>query len=111
MAKHPEQKVTPWAALIGKTLAILRGIRGVTQATVAERTGFNPTYISLVETGRRDLSLEGLDKFASALGVPTWAVLMWATCEEPVATAWSTIAKRVSEEAWKLVRIPCPATQ
>jgi transcriptional regulator with XRE-family HTH domain len=39
---------------LGKTIKSTRKARGLTQENVAELCGFDPTYISLLETGKRN---------------------------------------------------------
>jgi transcriptional regulator with XRE-family HTH domain len=41
---------------------------GITQEELAERAGFDRTYISLVERGKRNLSLLNVCQLAQALG-------------------------------------------
>ena len=45
---------------VGTRLRVLREERGLTQEWVAERSGFSPKYISLIERGRRDPPLTTL---------------------------------------------------
>ena len=53
---------------IGKRIAELRKAKGVTQAKLAEKTGFSQSNIGRIETGRYSLGLDVLSKIASALG-------------------------------------------
>src|SRR5688572_25135990 len=46
-----------------------RNHRGLTQEELAERADLHRTYISDVERGARNLSLESIDKLARALGI------------------------------------------
>ena len=46
-----------------------RNHRGLTQEELAERADLHRTYISDVERGARNLSLESIDKLAKALGI------------------------------------------
>ena len=52
----------------GKRVREIRLDCGVTQEQLAERAGFDRTYISLVERGKRNLSLLNVCQLAQALG-------------------------------------------
>lgn len=53
---------------IGQRIAELRKEAGLSQRDLAERTGFNPSNIARIETGRYSVGLDVLSKIASALG-------------------------------------------
>jgi DNA-binding XRE family transcriptional regulator len=48
---------------------VFRTYRGLTQASLAEKTGLNKVYISQIETGNRKGSIETLKTLAEALSV------------------------------------------
>jgi transcriptional regulator with XRE-family HTH domain len=54
---------------IGPRLKDLRNRRGLTGEQFADLVGFNQSYISEVETGKKIPPLKTLEKFAKALGV------------------------------------------
>ncbi len=54
---------------VGKRIRDLRLERQLSQEKLAELAGFDRTYISLVERGKRNLSLINLFRFSKALGV------------------------------------------
>src|SRR5436189_5922040 len=43
---------------------------GISQEELAGRAGLHRTYVSDIERGARNLSLESIDKLAKALGIP-----------------------------------------
>ncbi len=47
-----------------------RGLRGISQEELAGRAGLHRTYLSDIERGARNPSLESINKIAKALGVP-----------------------------------------
>jgi two-component system, response regulator len=51
-------------------LRACRGRLGITQEELAGRAGLHRTYVSDIERGARNLSLESIDKLAKALEVP-----------------------------------------
>ena len=53
----------------GLRLKALRKEKGLSQEELAERSGLNRPYISGIEQGKRNVSLEVMEKLADALGV------------------------------------------
>ena len=47
----------------------LRTAKGVSQEKLAEQAGFHRTYVSQLERGATNISLDNLEKIADALGV------------------------------------------
>lgn len=55
---------------IGRAIRVIRAVRGITQKELAERTGVKPSYISLLEAGKRDNpSTEFLTRLSKAICV------------------------------------------
>ena len=52
---------------IGKRIAELRKAKGLTQAQLAEKTGFSQSNIGRIETGKYSVGLDVLAKIADAL--------------------------------------------
>lgn len=55
--------------LIGKRIKEVRKQRSLTQADLAELTGMSDSYISYIETAKKQASLESLVQISNALGV------------------------------------------
>ncbi|MDI1324237.1 MAG: helix-turn-helix transcriptional regulator [Algoriphagus sp.] len=53
----------------GKRLMQLRKERKISQETLAELSGLNRPYISGIEQGKRNVSLEVMESLAKALGI------------------------------------------
>jgi transcriptional regulator with XRE-family HTH domain len=53
----------------GKNLRRLREKRGVSQEALANDAGLDRTYVSSVERGRRNVSLENIGRLAKALNI------------------------------------------
>jgi transcriptional regulator with XRE-family HTH domain len=62
-------KTTPLATKLGACVRQLRLERGYTQEAFAERCGFFRTYLSRVETGRANPTLNAIEVMAVALGL------------------------------------------
>lgn len=60
--------------LIGSRIREIRKAQGLTQREVAERGGMLPAYVSRVEHNHSTPSVESLETFARALGVPLYAL-------------------------------------
>lgn len=57
------------APRIGAVVRQLREATGLSQEELAEQAGLHRTYISLVERGRRNITVDALSQIAEALGV------------------------------------------
>ena len=63
--------------LFGKKVREARLSRDLSQEALAELAGLHRTYISLVERGKRNISLRNVDALARALGVSIHELLMF----------------------------------
>jgi len=55
----------------GRALKVARAMAGLQQRDVARLAGLDPSYISLIEVGRRKPSLDSVEKLSQALDIPT----------------------------------------
>ena len=55
---------------LGRALRELRERKQLTQRELAEQLGLTVNYLSLVENGKRGVSIQTLNEFANALDVP-----------------------------------------
>lgn len=53
----------------GQTVREIRQSKNMSQETLADLCGLHRTYISDVELGKRNISLENIDKMATALEI------------------------------------------
>jgi len=64
VGRHAQERP---AATLGRNLKKLRTASGLSQEELAARAGLHRTYVSSVERGKRNLSLESIYALASAL--------------------------------------------
>lgn len=55
---------------IGKAIRFYRIAHDITQKEIAEKAGLSMSYLSLLERGKRGVSLGTLEKVAGALNTP-----------------------------------------
>lgn len=60
---------------IARNIRLLRAEKGLSQEALAFDSGINRTYVSDVERGIRNISLDNISRLAKALGVPAWRLL------------------------------------
>jgi transcriptional regulator with XRE-family HTH domain len=66
---------------LGNAVKELRKKRGLTQGNFCEEIGITQSYLSQVEKGHKEPSIDVLKKIADALGTPM-PVLFWFTLTE-----------------------------
>src|SRR5271168_1205243 len=66
-------------SLLGTAIRNKRNELGFSQEELADRAGLHRTYISDIERGARNLSLESIDKLAQALKVSIGSLFLGAT--------------------------------
>lgn len=54
---------------LGKRIAELRKVKGLTQEELAEKCGYSVEFVSLIERGVNAPAVAGLEKIAKALSV------------------------------------------
>lgn len=56
---------------IGNALKVCRSAKKLSLEALAERVGLSQSYLSMIESGKREPTLASIEKIAKALGVPT----------------------------------------
>jgi transcriptional regulator with XRE-family HTH domain len=57
------------AVRFGKAIRRIRRQAGISQEELAERCGLHRTYVSDVELGKRNVSLENIERFSQSLNM------------------------------------------
>jgi len=65
---------------IGHIIKKCRQLRNFTLDTLANKTRLSKSYLSLVESGKRELSLSSLQKISKTLNIPMY-LLIYLTAE------------------------------
>ncbi len=73
-----------------KAIRIARSMSNTTQATLADRSGLDRSYLSLIEGGKRKPTVETLQQISYALRIPFHLLTLLAMGK--------TDAKKISEE-------------
>ena len=63
----------------GRAVKTARVTRGISQKDLAKLAGVDASYVSLVEKGTRTPSASNLEKFATALDVPLYLLVLLAS--------------------------------
>ncbi|MEJ5080591.1 helix-turn-helix domain-containing protein [Ochrobactrum sp. MYb379] len=63
-------------ALVGRNFARIRQVKGLTQKQIALQSGFSVQYLSGLEQGRKNPTIESVYALAQALGVSHVDLLM-----------------------------------
>lgn len=74
--------MTSIAPRLGRVVRTHRSAAGLSQEALADRSGLHRTYISLLERGLRNPSIDVLVTLAAVLGVPASQLLAEAEDEE-----------------------------
>ena len=61
--------------ILARNLRRLRREKGVTQETLAQQTDLTQTYLSQVEAGKRNISIDNVEALANAFGISISALL------------------------------------
>ena len=91
-------------ALIGKTIQRLRKRRNLSQAALAEKMGVHITYLSNIERGKENPTLDTFIKLSRALGVEL-AELFRHKHERPPKELRQFILNAISEDDDQKLRL------
>ena len=89
--------------MISEALKQIRIFHGQTQRELADALGLSQSFISELEGGTKDPSLEVLDKYATHFGLPKSAILFFAE-EMDTHRAGDRIRRQVSRRVISLLK-------
>lgn len=64
---------------IGYALKVCRSAKKLSLGDLAALTELSPSYLSMIESGKREPTLSSIEKIAGAMGVPTPILLFLAS--------------------------------
>lgn len=79
---------------LGKRINEIRKIKGMTQEILAERADLTVSYISKIETGKKNPTIAVIEKIAHAMGVDTYQLFINL---EPELMSNRTILAKIKE--------------
>ena len=74
---NPADMKTPLRNRVGARIKALRLLNGLSQEALADRCGFARSYMSRIERGTANLSLDALERLSEALSVPERDVFLF----------------------------------
>ena len=89
---------------IGHALNICRSAKKLSLSELAERAGLSQSYLSMIESGKREPTLSSIKKVAAALGVPT-PIIMFLAAEKSELNGLDTeTTQRLSAAVLDVIR-------
>lgn len=79
---------------LGQRIARIRKIKKITQEELAERSNLTMSYISKIETGKKNPTMAVIEKIADGLGMDTCQLF---TNLEPELMSSETMLKKIGE--------------
>ncbi|MGK2913985.1 MAG: helix-turn-helix domain-containing protein [Porticoccaceae bacterium] len=89
---------------IGHALKICRSAKRFSLDELAERAGLSQSYLSMIESGKREPTLSSIEKVAKALGVPTPILLFLAAEKGELEGLDAETIRRLSAAVLDVVR-------
>src|ERR1700686_406421 len=86
-----------------KAIRVARALADISQRELAKRVSIDPSLVSMLETGKRQPSLDTLEKIAAALEMPFPLFTLLASEPEDVRGADPAVVQRVALGLGKLL--------
>lgn len=68
-----------------RAIRIGRAAKGISQKELADRSGLDPSYISLIESGRRTPGAAATEAIAANLGIPLFLLILLGADDRELA--------------------------
>lgn len=89
---------------IGKTIKMLRVKNGYTQKSFADLLEITPSYLSLIESGDRKITMEFLEKVSKKLEIPISVLVLLASEKSDLESIDNELYEKLSTLAIDLIR-------
>ncbi len=93
---------------ISNAVKLCRTARGISQADLAIKAGISTSYVSLIEKGKRDISISMLENIANALETPVETLIFMAADKDKFIHINKELANEISESILQLLSIKKP---
>lgn len=90
---------------LGKTIRIIRLAKGLRLSALAKSSDVSVPFMSLVETGDRQPSLGVIRKIASALGIPSEALVLMSVGNESSLHTSDIATAEITDGVKKLIEV------
>ncbi|MGW8957501.1 helix-turn-helix domain-containing protein [Paenibacillus sp. NPDC055715] len=77
--------------LVGTRIRDIRKSKGLSQEALAEKAGFNSSYIGFIERAERNISLKNLEKIAKSLNVSVYQLLTYVKEDDELTEEDSSV--------------------
>lgn len=64
--------------MINRALFLIRDFHGLTQSELATRLGISNSYLSEIESSKKDVSLEILSKYEKLFSIPASSIMLFS---------------------------------
>ena len=90
---------------ITNALKLCRTARGLTQKELAEKADMSPSYVSLIEKGKRDVSISTLETLADAMNIPVEIILFMGADQSKLSRLSPALADELSMSILEMLSI------
>ena len=91
--------------MIGEALRLLRIFNGYKSAEMAKKIGISQSYVSEIENGKKQPTLEILNKYSKVLDMRTSTLLLFSESLESDKNKEKDKKQRVAKAGMKLLKI------
>lgn len=89
--------------MIGEALRLIRSFHDLNQTEMAERINISKSYLSEIEGGKKEPSLDILQRYAEAFKIPASAILLFSE-SIPTARRGRSVKDRIAGKALSILR-------